>query len=408
MGLDTPQSSAEGDFDQVEMIEDEAVAERMELSKSVNRTQEARILQALQDPRMLQYNINNRYAQLPGRINAVIARRKPTLDAIMPALENMNAGEAVSSELFAIIESFEEPLPEDASDGFTSRYVYIEKGRNDQPDWYRVNFQVVERDRAMLRDLASSYPPLKQELATIDAAITDIASQDDGFIVDQRRRSVVPSRVDGAIGEMGRLTFTVAAGTLTLVSAIAWIVGILNQEKDKRNLLANIWPVAIFGGITAILAKPDLMGRFFGPGYQGSLDAIRGGMDGKFGLKAMSAQFNINGPQWRSAVENIMENKAETKEIATLLRRGKATEEQVQEYIQNVAPQDNRAQQGLLTMINTGAFPGFAENLLSVTDKDAQEMMLDYIEQGASRFEQAAQADSAEMEAELEKAELTI
>lgn len=404
MGFDTPESSAEAEFDQVEMIEDEAAAERVNLSEKVNRKQAARILQATRDPRMIEYNINNRYGQLPGRINAAIARRKPSLDAIVPVLEGMNASEAVRSELLAIIESFEEPL-EDASEGMTSRYVYIEKGRNGQPDWYRVNFQTVERDRAMLRDLAASYPPLREVLATIDAAITDVASQDDGFIFDQRRRSAPPNRVDGAVLEMGRLTGVVIGGALTLISAIAWGMGIKGQEKGKRNFLSGIWPVAIYGGITAILAKPDLMDRFFGAEYKGSMDAIRNGMEGRYGLKAMSAQFKIRGPEWRSTVENITENEAETKEIATLLRQGKATQENVQEYIQSVAPQDNRAHQGLLIMINAGAFPGFAENLLSVKDEDAREMMLDYIDQGASRFEQAAQADAAQMEAELEKAE---
>lgn len=405
MGFDTPQPSAETGTDQIELIENDAADQRLVLSERVNRTQAARMLQIARDPRMLEYNINNRYAKLPGRINAAMARRKPGLDAIMPALDESNAGEAVRSEINDILASFEEPLPEDASEGVTSRYVYIERGRNGQPDWYRVNFQSVERDRAMLRDLASSYPPLRRELSTIDAAITDVASQDDGFIVDQRRRSAPPNRVDGAIGEMGRLTGIAIAGTLTLINAIAWTVGAFSQEKGKRNFFNGFWPVALFGGITALLAKPDLISRFFGPEYQGSLDAIRNGMEGRYGLKAMSAQFKIRGPEWRSAVEEMTANETDMKELAGLLRTGKATQERVREYVVSVAPEDDKVQQGLLAMINAGAFPGFVEKILSVTDKDARDMMLDYIDQGSSRFEQAAQADPAQMEAELEKAE---
>jgi len=408
-------------------VESESTREREALNKKVVNQAKIGVIRRALDPDQVERVANDNFGEaLPARLRAVSAKYGPLLrgekaedgtvlqEGIQQRLLTNLAGTTgnIRTEVRNMIDAIARPLPARAAQGqLKHRYVRISGGNNPKkPAWFGVDFKQIEADRKILSDLrsinnttATPNAQLNADLSLLEEALNEFSAQD-GLINDFKIRNA-PNPINSTFLEVGRLTVILAGAGMTLLTGIVGAVNIKNRG------LSAMTASALYGVITLLAAKPDLVKRVFGGKNGAYLDSLKVATEGK-GLETASITYNATGPAWKMFAMRMMKDNKTTNDFLAARRKfgEKPAEDEkiIDRYVRTMMPDKGTARADLKRMITDGELTAFASRIMSVRDADAQRTVTDLIMKGTMQYGRVARADAEKADEELKAAEAAM
>jgi hypothetical protein len=238
-------------------------------------------------------------------------------------------------------------------------------------------------------------PAQRQVLLEMGRTLETYAQNDQGRLaqemISSRRKN---NYTDNAIKEMGKV------GIIVVAAAAALLTGAMSIAKGKFSATP-----LLYAGIAAFLASPDFRKSIFGGEYQAALKQLGESVNSDE-FKELSQTYNIQGPEWASATEQIMKPNIQTTAFIDAMKNGNATVEDKTAFASRVIPNmtNPKAHANLVQMINHPTdFVRYVERMQTVKDPDAQQAQLYVIRDGAMRYNRNAKGKMQAIEKKEEE-----
>ncbi len=259
--------------------------------------------------------------------------------------------------------------------------VYMRQDGSGANTTYRVDARRIAQDKRYLEMLVGSMPPEQAEVIRSVIELLDTygwQSDPHTMAYQQYNTMRADSPVNQATRSGARFLGVVGGGALAVLN------GIISYRTGN----ASIAPF-LYGALALYAANPNILeGR--------AMHVAREANDAVSALRQnnLAGQFGVQGTEWGRFAEEAMTGTTITPEIRQLLQRLQRgqplTEEQMEQLNETLIPEtaSGEMRSSLFRMINSGRMLPFLSSLGRVRDTDAQELVQNYITQGAWRFGQ--------------------
>lgn len=352
------------------------------LDLNVQETQKQNILRYALHPEETAEDIRHAFGEgLLQGVQDVQAHYATRLEAAQNALPKDD--NALLRELEHIHEALLEPVTVDVTDNSNKgRYVmHNRRGKNEDGDTvftYGIDFLKVKKDLATVQTLKNAYPQHAAELQVYENALLEMKMQDRRHGLFDREEANRNNYADQKLLQMAKITAFLAASTAALLTGVVALV-------NKKSMTAPL----LYGAVAVLIGSPKLRKSLFG----GASDVMASEVDATLNnpaFKELSKKYDIRDAAWSNYVEEICTSPTSTKTILRTYERNgnqlKGIESQVEEYAAKVFPSNDQARANLIRMFADGAFASFARMMLGAKNKDARDVIQDYIKLNAVQY----------------------
>lgn len=319
-------------------------------------------------------------------IEQPLQRRAMDFANAVPALRQglRNDSAEVQDEMEAIFAGLLDPRPEygEPPTEELNRYLTCRELKNAQGDTvyaYGIKPGVVERDLAFLTNLQGVHPELAGQLAQVKASLTEYARRDERMVSHELGKARRESYTSQALGQMGKTAGFIACAFAATVTGILMISNMV-RNKGKGLSAAPF----LYGGIAALIASGSLRKSIFGTGAEKALAPLDKAIN-QSPFNRLAKTYDIQGTAWRSVTDELMQEDAVRAELLKQMEDGKAAPEDVRDHI-NGLTSDTKVRQRLFAMVENGDYVLLATILKNVDDPTSQDVMLDYVKNGAWKY----------------------
>lgn len=228
-------------------------------------------------------------------------------------------------------------------------------------------------------------------LQRLHAALESYAANDPARTVKEGVRNAHKNSMTTiGFNKMGQIAGILAFGTAAVFTGG---IALLKKTPSAAPLL--------YGGVAALLAFPDLYKSFFDGEQYAALKQFQDKVNPSAFKKAAQ---KIPGEGGRALTAKLMDGEQKNRVMIEAIASGKATAEQKDAYTKDVVPRENQQEYAKIrTFLDDSESFAALTSVGDMTNKMAQEGVLDFIGLGAATFYRDGKEDAADMQTQIER-----